>query len=219
MTEFELLSVPIGLVLGLGMTNILSGIITAVRNRKQVRLHWIPFMWAFNFMMQLMTFFFVIWDLNVRFELIGENWTWKYYGPQMFHSVLIFLGAGMILPTKRESNIDTLIGDFEEHGRLALIPLMLAHLAAWPLNMYLHGASMFAAANYMNVVCIGVIFLGFKSTKRVWQSISSISFGVIFICCIFTIWSRPGHVDEPPQRNTIEEASSKSGVEIKAKGK
>ena len=122
MTEFELLSVPIGLVLGLGMTNILSGIITAVRNRKQVRLHWIPFMWAFNFMMQLMTFFFVIWDLNVRFELIGVNWTWKYYGPQMFHSVLIFLGAGMILPTKRESNIDSLIGDFEEHGRLALIP-------------------------------------------------------------------------------------------------
>ena len=100
MAEFELLSVPIGLVLGLGITNILSGVIAAVRNREQVKLHWLPFMWAFSFMMQLMTFFFVIWDLNVRFELLGINWTWKYYGPQMFHSILIFLGAGMILPTK-----------------------------------------------------------------------------------------------------------------------
>ena len=78
---------------------------------------------------------------------------------------------------------------------------------------------MFAAANYMNVVCIVVIFLGFKSTKRVWQSISCILFCVIFICCILTIWSRPGHVDEPPQLNSIEEVSSKSGVEIKAEVK
>ena len=49
--------------------------------------------------------------------------------------------------------------------------------------------------------------------------ISSISFGGIFFCCILTIWSRPGHVDEPPQLNSIEEVSSKSGVEIKAEVK
>ena len=204
MTEFELLSVPIGLVLGLGITNILSGVIAAVRNREQVKLHWLPFMWAFSFMMQLMTFFFVIWDLNVRFELLGINWTWKYYGPQMFHSVLIFLGAGMILPTKRDPSADSLLSDFDKHGRLALIPLMLAHLAAWPLNMYLHGASFFAPANYMNVVCIAVIFVGFKSTHRAWQVVASIAFAIIFICCILTIWSRPGHIDTPPQRDSVQ---------------
>jgi len=50
MVEFQLLSVPIGLILGLGKTRIMTGVITAIRNREHVKLHWLPFIWSASFM-------------------------------------------------------------------------------------------------------------------------------------------------------------------------
>lgn len=176
MVEFQLLSVPIGLVLGLGMTRILTGVISAVRNREYVKLHWLPFIWAASFMIQLLIFFFVLWDLKVYFESVGIDWTWSYYGPQMLHSMLIFLGAGMVLPSSRDSNTECLLKDFNRHGRLALIPLSAMHFLAWPMNMYMYDTPLFAQANYMNAVLIVVILVGFKSTRCAWQAAAAITY-------------------------------------------
>lgn len=60
MVEFQLLSVPIGLILGLGMTRIMTGTITAIRNREHVKIHWLPFIWATSFMILLLAFFCVL---------------------------------------------------------------------------------------------------------------------------------------------------------------
>ena len=78
MVEFQLLSVPIGLILGLGMTRIMTGAITAIRNREHVKLHWLPFIWATSFMILLLTFFFALWDLKVYFEAVGIGCRWDY---------------------------------------------------------------------------------------------------------------------------------------------
>jgi hypothetical protein len=193
MVEFQLLSVPIGLVLGLGMTRILTGVITAIRNREHVKLHWLPFIWAASFLIQLLIFFFVLWDLKAYFENEGIDWTWSYYGPQMLHSILVFLGAGMILPASREPNTDCLLADFNKHGRLALIPLLAMHFLAWPMNMYMSNASLFDKSNYLNVVMIVVIAVGFKATRFAWQATAATTYLAILIYAALAVWSRPGH--------------------------
>ena len=81
---------------------------------------------------------------------------------------------------------------------------MVTHFAAWPLNMYLSGTSFFKPENYMNVVCIAVIFVGFKFTHRAWQAAAGFAYAIILIGCILTIWSRPGHIDSPPQRDSAQ---------------
>ena len=192
MVEFQLLLVPIGLILGLGMTRIMTGAITAVRNREYVKLHWLPFIWAASFMIMLLIFFFVLWDLKERFESVGINWTWSYYGPQVLHSILVFLGAGLILQASRDANTDCLLKNFNKHGRLALIPLMSMHFLAWPMNMYMSDVPLFDKANYLNLVMICVIILGFKATRLTWQAAAATIYLLILICAMLTTWSRPG---------------------------
>ncbi len=196
MVEFQLLSVPIGLILGLGMARIMTGAITAVRNREHVKLHWLPFIWATSLMIQLLIFFCVLWDLKVNFENAGMEWTWSYYGPQVLHSALMFLGAGLVLPASREPNIDCLLKDFNQHGKLALIPLMAMHLLAWPMNMYMSNVPLFDKANYLNIVMIVVIAVGFKATRLTWRAAAATIYLSILIVASLTVWSRPGHTEE-----------------------
>lgn len=46
MTLFEFLSIGVSLVLGLGVTLLLTSLLAAFRARRRVRLDWIPFVWA-----------------------------------------------------------------------------------------------------------------------------------------------------------------------------
>ena len=64
MTEFELLAIPISLVLGLGITKILSGVTNAIRYRHQTKTHWFPVAWAIMILLIQVQFFFVLWDLE-----------------------------------------------------------------------------------------------------------------------------------------------------------
>ena len=193
MVEFQLLSVPVGLILGLGMTRIMTGAITAIRNREHVKLHWLPFIWATSFMILLLTFFCVLWDLKVYFEAVGIDWTWDYYGPQVLHAVLIFLGAGLLLPVSREPNTDCLLKDFNKHGRLALIPLIAMHLLAWPMNMYMANAPLFSEANYLNLIGITVVIIGFKSTRLTSKTVAATTYLIFLTYAILFVWSRPGY--------------------------
>lgn len=175
------------------MTRIMTGVITAIRNREYVKLHWLPFIWAASFMIQLLTFFCVLWDMKVYFEAVGIEWTWDYYGPQVLHAVFMFLGAGVLLPVAREANVDCHLKDFNKHGRLALIPLMAMHLLAWPMNMHMHNVPLFDNANYLNLVMIAIVVIGFKATRLARQGGAATVYLLILIYAVLNVWSRPGH--------------------------
>ena len=46
MTSFEYLSVLISIILGLGLTHLLSAVRDLIQQRAQVRWHWLPVLWA-----------------------------------------------------------------------------------------------------------------------------------------------------------------------------
>ena len=137
MTEFELISVPIGLVLGLGITKILASISSLIRDRKHIKLHWMPFVWAVSLILFALVFFFHIWDINLSYQEESISWTWPHYGPVILHIVLMYLGCGLILPSEKTTNqLSDLLVDFEAHGKLALILLAITLMISWPFNMY-----------------------------------------------------------------------------------
>ena len=194
MTEFQLLSVPIGLVLGLGITKILASISNLIRDRKQIKLHWMPFIWAVSLILFPLVFFFHIWDLNLRFSKDSQSWTWMYYGPVMLHAIMMYLGCSLILPNQLSGTSSTnLLTDFDENGRLALVPLAITLIVSWPLNMYLYDTPFFSAANYLNVILAALILVAFLSNRRSLQYIATILFLLIQIYGMGFLWARPGH--------------------------
>ena len=192
MSEFELLAIPISLVLGLGVTQILSGVTAAIRGRDQAALHWLPFVWAFLIFLFHVEYFFVIWDINQDLDQAGGSWTWAWYGPSFFHAVLLFLGAGLILPGNRDAS-PNLLSDFDQHGRLALIPLAMVLIVAIPLNVYQHDAAWMDLANLLNVPLALLSAFVFSSRQRGWQGLATLMFGFIQVYGMATVWSQPGN--------------------------
>ena len=61
------------------------------------------------------------------------------------------------------------IYQFDENGRLALVPLAITLIASWPLNIYLYDTPFFSAANYLNVVLAALILVALLSRRRSLQ--------------------------------------------------
>ncbi len=132
MTEFELLVIPLSLILGLGITNILSDVSDAIRDRERVTLHWLPLAWAFLIFLFQIQYFFVLWD----FYESGMIWTWPNFGPALFNCIILYLSAGLVLPGRRNSHSESLLMDFEKHGRLSLVTLATMLVVVSILNGY-----------------------------------------------------------------------------------
>ena len=202
MTEFELLAIPLSLILGLGITNILSDVSDAIRDRDRVPLHWLPFAWASIIFMFLVQYFFVLWDYYVE----GMAWKWQIFGPVLLNCVILYLSAGLILPGRRNSDSPSLLEDFEKHGRVALRTLALYLIVAVFMNTYgwvmLNQAgesngsvliwSLLQVANivcYLLIASIGMVL--FSRNYRI-QVLGTLFFALIQLFGMIVIWSVPG---------------------------
>ena len=187
MTEFELLAIPLSLILGLGITNILSDVSDAVRDRDRVPLHWLPFSWAFLIFLFQVQYFFVLWDMNE----VGMIWTWPNFGPALFNCVILYLSAGLILPGRRNSDSANLLEDFEKHGRLALMTLAFMLLVAILLNFY-YWTDLLTTANALNVMLIASICLVLFPKRFHWQLTGTLFFAITQFYGMVAVWSVPG---------------------------
>lgn len=188
MTEFELLAIPISLVLGLGITKMLSGLAIAIRNRKQVRFHWLPVAWAAWIFLVCVQFFFYMWDL---YEM-GVPFTWGVFGPLLWHCILLFLAAGLVLPGPGVHDVpDSLLDDFQQHGRLALIPFAIVTVDSIVSNVLQYGDAWLGEANVLNMIFIVLVLIAFF-TKRYWRAAATIGVGAVLVYGLAFVYSRPG---------------------------
>ena len=202
MTEFELLAIPLSLILGLGITNILSDVSDAIRDRERVPLHWLPFAWAFIIFMFAVQYFFVLWDYYEG----GMIWTWHIFGPVLLNCVILYLSAGLILPGRRNSDSASELEDFEKHGRVAVKTLALYLLVAifmntlgWVLSEQVDGSTadmvIWSLVQQSNVVCylllisIGLVLLSRNYKIRV---AGTLLFASIQLYGLIAVWSIPG---------------------------
>jgi hypothetical protein len=188
MTEFELLVIPISLVLGLGITKMLGALAIAIRNRKQVRFHWLPLAWATWIFLVCVQFFFYMWDL---YEM-EVPFTWSVFGPLLWHSVLLFLAAGLVLPGPGVRDVpDSLLDDFQQHGRLALIPFAIVTLDSIVQNVYQYGDQWLGEANVLNMMFLLLMVVAFFA-RKLMQAAATIGLGILLIYGLVFVYSRPG---------------------------
>ncbi len=204
MTEFELLAIPLSLVLGLGITNILRDVSDAVRDRDRVPLHWLPFVWAFIIFLFSVQYFFVLWDYYAE----GMVWTWPIFGPVLLNCVILYLSAGLILPGRRNSDCASLMEDFEKHGRLALKTLGLYLLVAvfmntlgWLLMDQVHVSagevlfwSIMQAPNIICFILIAALSIVLFNGHYRWRILATALFIAIQLFGMMFVWSQPGNM-------------------------
>ncbi len=93
MTPFEYLSVLISIVLGLGVTELLSGVQRLAHGRSRVRFHWLPLAWTGLLFVTLVQWWWAAFGFRERMA-----WDFFSFLLVLLVPVLLYLAAAMVLP-------------------------------------------------------------------------------------------------------------------------
>ncbi|MEM7431143.1 MAG: hypothetical protein AAF351_04285 [Pseudomonadota bacterium] len=94
MSNFEFVTVLMSIVVGLGITRILSGFASLVENRQQIELDGVTIVWALNVLGYHLLFWWIV--VNNWSDL--PEWSFTEFGALFVYGVLIFFCASLIMP-------------------------------------------------------------------------------------------------------------------------
>lgn len=93
MDDFAHLSVLISIVLGLGVTNLLTGVARIVQVRGRVKPYWPTFVWVFTLLLIHVQMWWTMFGLrNV------ETWTFFAFLATLMQPILLFFLSALVLP-------------------------------------------------------------------------------------------------------------------------
>jgi hypothetical protein len=101
MSLFEYLGVLISVVMGLGITHLLTGVSKMIQHRDSVRLYWVHTAWAAN----ILVYILVIWWGMFWWSSLAE-WTFFNFLFVTLYAITLFLLAAMLYPWDLRSDFD-----------------------------------------------------------------------------------------------------------------
>lgn len=188
MSELEIITLTLSLVLGLSVAQMLGAVATAIRARHENPLHWIPLCWAGAIFLFHIQFFFAVFGLD---QTVGA-WTWDWYGHVLLLAVLLFLSGALILPTRDRDLTSGLLDDFKTHGRLALIPVSLYLLLWMPLNVRSGEGPWLSSANAADVALGIIAAVAFSNRATRVRAVATLAYLSVTAWGVFVVWGRPG---------------------------
>lgn len=123
-SEFQWLVVVFGMLTGLSLTRLLSGIAATLRSRTTARVDWLPLLWSASLFLVILEYW---WDAHDMKSLVTE-WTYPEFLRLLASPLLLFLCVALILPVHELKPGETHREAFDSHGRWALIGLSLYYL-------------------------------------------------------------------------------------------
>ena len=188
MSEFELATIPLGFVLGLGVALILASVGSAIRERDEHTLHWLPLTWAGIILLFQVQYWFALYDLDAA---IGQ-WGWLWYGQALCLAFLLFLAGSLVLPTTPGRVPGGLLADFERNGRLAPL-LVILYAALWMIPNSRMGGSLLLRVNLLNAAMCMLAFPVYRRPSSVrTRSVATLAFLGVLAYTFIVEYSRPG---------------------------
>src|ERR1044071_6669908 len=112
MDAFSYLSVVISIVLGLGLTQILTSMGRLVRHRDRVRVDWLPLLWAFAILVVFVQVWWATFGLRNQRE-----WTFVGFSMVVAQTAALYLVAAVPLPEQvDEAGVDLRAYYEQQHG-------------------------------------------------------------------------------------------------------
>jgi hypothetical protein len=93
-STFEFVTVLMSIVVGLGITRVLSGLSSLVEHRANVRLDAVTLAWAVN----VLGFHLIYWWIVVNNWRTLEQWSFARFAPLFLYGVLLYFCAALVLP-------------------------------------------------------------------------------------------------------------------------
>jgi hypothetical protein len=129
--QFSVIMTIIGMVLGIGFTRMLSGLIAVYRSRQKAILDWVPLSWAFCILLTDLQFW---WAINGASGALPV-WTFDEFVALVVFTMLLFVSGALLLPPAELQKDESLRTFFDEEGRWALAFLSAYFLLTLIVNV------------------------------------------------------------------------------------
>lgn len=93
MSLFEYLGVLISVVMGLGITHLLTGVSKVIHHRKTIEIYWVHLVWTINVLLYILT----IWWGMFWWSALSE-WSYFQFLFITLYAIVLFLMATMLYP-------------------------------------------------------------------------------------------------------------------------
>ena len=109
---FAYLSVLLSIIIGLGLTQLLTATGRLIRHRDRVRVHWLPLLWAALLFLIYIQAWWAMYGLRLR-----HDWTFPAFGIVLAQMATLYLMAAVALPELIDEDGVDLGYYFDSHHR------------------------------------------------------------------------------------------------------
>ena len=102
MSTFEFISVLLSIVVGLGLTRLLTAVGRALEIRRNLRFYWVQGVWVVNLGLLFVSF----WWANLFGHADRETWLFPNFVVLLLYAVFLFLASVLVIPSDFEEGTD-----------------------------------------------------------------------------------------------------------------
>ena len=171
------------LIVGLGVTRLLSALVDRFRDRDINKPHWISLTWA------LLVFIFQMQFLWAAFELSSliETWSVTAFIFIIVYALTLFLAGVLVVPRAGVKEDTDAFTYFLKDGRWALPVLAFMQTWAFLINPVLFRTPFFSLYNLLGIPGIVILMLTFFSKSKRWWTIGTLLFLIYDIIMIVKV--------------------------------
>lgn len=147
MDAFRTMATVLSMVLGLGVTRLLLGLVTVFRIRRTSRPDWIVIAWTAILFLGQLEFW---WALN-QLPTIRQSFDFPDFLFLVGLTMMLFLAAALILPTRSEDESEGLWRYFRQDGRYGLLAYAAFLALSFIANVAFFDAPVYAAWSVLDL--------------------------------------------------------------------
>jgi len=179
LNSFRWIWIAPSIILGLGVTRLLSDAVIVFRSRGRARLDWVPLGWAGCIFVWQVQYLWAVIEL----PNLAQTWTRIDFVLLLGLSLLLFIAAALVLPDSVLEDGESLSDSFRRDGRWALLALSGWGCNALAVNWVMFGLSplSYEAGLLTVIIVLPVTFLAISS-RRVRE-------GITILNLVLTLWA------------------------------
>nr|WP_199045004.1 hypothetical protein [Dyella sp. ASV24] len=180
MKQVQWVAMIIVMLVGLGITRILSCVASVNRSRNAARPDWVSLTWAASIFLMELDLWWSLYDMAMRIE----NWTYPTFLMLVIDPLLLFFAAVMILPFNELKNGESYQDLYEQHGHWALLAIGAYWLEYVCENLLYWGTDPRGWWIVITFFLAALPFLAFASPRRI-RGLLSAAYLLILVVFIF----------------------------------
>jgi hypothetical protein len=185
MDAFSYLSVLLSIILGLGMTQLLTATGRLIRHRDRVRVHWLPLLWA---AVLLVIYVQVWWSMYGLRNHTG--WTFLAFAAVLTQTATLYVMAAVALPEEIEASGTDLGVFFDRHHRWFFAFFLATLVVSVMKDVILDGRLPTRTNLGFHLVLAAGCVIGLLATRRRYQEVLGVGFAVAIVVYIGALFTR-----------------------------